>query len=211
MKEQLYKVASTATNIDPVDETEIKTGIVTGQAGNSYQQNLFEYYTSEQLYSLSTEFKNLLEAYGVTLSASNNTQILTLLQDAVLPWSATITYKQYSLCQVAGLIYVSLQNANTNHAVTDTSWWTGMDINADTITCNTLSAKDKNYIVSNNSIFVSGNANDSIASIPKLAESLELNYKNKNFLTMDSVNIGTSASSYFPYDLLIAKGFLCYT
>lgn len=41
-------------------------------------------------------------------------------------WSSGTTYSKGQLCSSGGNIYISLQNGNTNRAVSDTSWWYNM-------------------------------------------------------------------------------------
>jgi len=42
-------------------------------------------------------------------------QIGEILQDGIAPYDAGTTYYQYSFCQLNGLVYISLTNANTNN------------------------------------------------------------------------------------------------
>jgi hypothetical protein len=154
MKEQLYKIASAATNIDTVSQSEIENGILANSYASSPKENLFHNYSSEQLYSLSTELKNLLVAYGITLSSSNNTQILNLLKYGILEWSATITYSQNDIVKIGTILYYSRTNSNLNHnPVSDTTnWriWTELSINTQTSNY-TLVLTDQNKLIEMNS------------------------------------------------------------
>jgi len=81
MKEQLYEIADIAPNINPVTQSEIENGILTDQPGISARENLFHNYSSEQLFSVSTELKNLLEGFNKVLSAGDSTQVYNLMQE----------------------------------------------------------------------------------------------------------------------------------
>lgn len=50
-------------------------------------------------------------------------QIAYGFQMGVPEWDSGTEYHQYSVCQSSGVWYISLQNTNLNHAVTDASWW----------------------------------------------------------------------------------------
>jgi hypothetical protein len=129
MKKQEYIIASAASNKDAVDETEIINGIIENSYGLSPRENLFHNYSSDQLYSLSKELQNFLEAQGITLNPADNTQILTSLKKGILEWNATISYSQYDICKINNTIYVSKVNSNLNHnPVGDTTNWGG-DLN----------------------------------------------------------------------------------
>lgn len=51
-------------------------------------------------------------------------QICYLLQAGIPEWDSGTTYYEYSYCQVAGVIYKSLQDTNLNkNPATETAWW----------------------------------------------------------------------------------------
>lgn len=51
-------------------------------------------------------------------------ELFYLFETGVPEWIATQTYYQYSICQVDGVLYRSLQNTNLNKdPVTETAWW----------------------------------------------------------------------------------------
>lgn len=50
-------------------------------------------------------------------------QLAYLVQRGVAEWDAVTTYYTGSIVNVAGVLYVSLQDTNTNHATTDSTWW----------------------------------------------------------------------------------------
>lgn len=50
-------------------------------------------------------------------------QLAYLMQKGVAEWDAVTEYVSGSIVNVAGVLYVSLQNSNTNHATSDSSWW----------------------------------------------------------------------------------------
>ncbi len=50
-------------------------------------------------------------------------QLAYLQQAGISEWKADITYYIGSYTNVAGVKYISLQNDNLNHPVTDTAWW----------------------------------------------------------------------------------------
>ena len=50
-------------------------------------------------------------------------QLCYLLQAGVPEWNTATTYHQYQFCSSGGKLYISKQNTNIAHAVTETSWW----------------------------------------------------------------------------------------
>lgn len=50
-------------------------------------------------------------------------QLCYLLQAGVPEWNAATTYHQFQFCSAGGKLYISKQNTNIAHAVTETSWW----------------------------------------------------------------------------------------
>jgi hypothetical protein len=50
-------------------------------------------------------------------------QIAYILQAGIAEYDSTTEYHTSSFCQVAGVIYRSIQDTNVNHAVTDNAWW----------------------------------------------------------------------------------------
>ncbi len=52
-------------------------------------------------------------------------QLAYLFQAGVPEWDAGTTYYTGSFVQVSGTLFTSLQDSNTNHLVSDPSWWTG--------------------------------------------------------------------------------------
>lgn len=50
-------------------------------------------------------------------------QLCYLLQAGVPEWNAATTYHQFQFCSAGGKLYISKQNTNLAHAVTETSWW----------------------------------------------------------------------------------------
>jgi microcystin-dependent protein len=50
-------------------------------------------------------------------------QLAYLQQYGVAQWDAETEYQLGSIVNEAGTMYVSLQAANTNHAITDSAWW----------------------------------------------------------------------------------------
>jgi hypothetical protein len=52
------------------------------------------------------------------------TQLAEIFQDGIPPWDSGTTYYTGSLATGStGIIYVSLQNSNTNNALTQIAWW----------------------------------------------------------------------------------------
>lgn len=52
-------------------------------------------------------------------------QLAYLMQQGIAEWDSQTTYYIGSMAQDGlGNVYVSIQNNNTNHALTDTAWWT---------------------------------------------------------------------------------------
>jgi hypothetical protein len=51
-------------------------------------------------------------------------QVAYILQQGVGEWDAGTTYFTHSIVAVNGALYVSKQDNNTNHSVSDTNWWT---------------------------------------------------------------------------------------
>lgn len=66
-------------------------------------------------------------------------QIAYLMQAGVAEWDATTTYYTGSLATSGGITYQSIQDTNLNHAVTDTAWWSTLQVNG-LLTPNTLPA-----------------------------------------------------------------------
>lgn len=67
-------------------------------------------------------------------------------------WNSTLSYAQGAVVQDAsgyGLLYVSLQNSNLNHALTDVAYWRSYDGNVRTLTANTTLAVTDNLVRSN--------------------------------------------------------------
>jgi hypothetical protein len=58
-----------------------------------------------------------------TLFYEITSQLAYILQQGIPEWETNTTYKNGSFCQVAGVLYKSIQDNNTGHAVTDSSWW----------------------------------------------------------------------------------------
>lgn len=57
------------------------------------------------------------------LDFQNSYQIAYLHQEGISEWNSQTEYATGGYAKVAGVTYVSKQDLNTNHAVTDTNWW----------------------------------------------------------------------------------------
>jgi hypothetical protein len=82
-------------------------------------------------------------AYSPTIQDHNSLfyllsyQIAYLLQKGIPEWDAGTTYFINDFVKVGEKIYISLQNTNLNHLVTDTAWWRYPDVYANSVTSNT--------------------------------------------------------------------------
>lgn len=56
-------------------------------------------------------------------------QLCYLFEEGVPEWDSATTYYAGSIVNSGGILYVSLQNSNTNHAVTNTTWWKSNSVN----------------------------------------------------------------------------------
>jgi hypothetical protein len=78
-------------------------------------------------------------AYSPTVQDMNGVllvlsyQLAYLLQQGIAEWSSETVYYANSMVMVDGIQYISLQNDNENHAVTDAAWWSPYERNIRTI------------------------------------------------------------------------------
>lgn len=68
-----------------------------------------------------TKTPALQDMNGVLFNLSY--QIAYMLQAGIPEWNSKTTYHQFQFCSSGGKIYISKQNTNIAHAVTETSWW----------------------------------------------------------------------------------------
>lgn len=78
MKDQDYIIAVNATNKDAVNQEELETGFPSNSKLKSPMHNLYHNYTSEQLYNVVQELKNVLAAAGLTPDNTENQLIAAL-------------------------------------------------------------------------------------------------------------------------------------
>ena len=79
-------------------------------------------------------------AYSPTIQDHNSLfyllsyQIAYLLQKGIPEWDPGTTYYINDFVKVGEQLYISLQNTNLNHLVTDNSWWRFPNVNANSLT-----------------------------------------------------------------------------
>lgn len=117
-------------------------------------------------------------------------QLAYLFQQGVPEWDAGTTYYTGSFVNVGGILYQSLQDANTNHAVLSTlgTWWGLAGFNVAKVNANTAMSPTVQYYR------VDTSGGNPTLTLPALASSLNIKFKVKNISTGVVTVAGNSGS-----------------
>lgn len=110
-------------------------------------------------------------------------QLAYLFENGVPEWQAGTTYYTGSMVNSGGLIYISIQDTNLNHAVTATAWWKVQGAGVRTVSANTALTATDDLVRSNST------AGNLTQTLPTIASSVG------QYLTIKDVGTGGFTTS----------------